>query len=331
MEGKVEIPASRPRSSSKISVVDIECLVKGRHEPAHSTINALTRACTSIGFLQVTGHGITHDVCSKLLSEAALFFALPVKEKMKVAIENSPMFRGYVPVKSKGKTDYGDNLHEGFVIFQERPIGGSCPMHGPNQWPGGKLEFKEAMLSYFVAAEKLARALLRGFAMTLGYKPDIFNPMFDDPMMMLKLNYYPPQSTSKHGNEIGVVAHCDSSAFTIVWQDDVGGLEALTRDGEWVPVPPISRACVVNIGNLMQIWSNGRFPSTPHRVVNRSGRDRYSIAFFVNPNYTTVMKPLIGESSGDFKPFRSGQYQQGVYRRIFPQRSKSDKRNYTSL
>jgi len=192
-------------------------------------------------------------------------------------------------------------------------------MHGPNQWPPGMPDFKRAMLDYFAVVEKLARSLLPGFAAALGLDPDFFVPMFDDPMMMLKLNHYPAQDAPKHAKEIGVVGHSDSGAFTILWQDEVGGLEILNKSGEWVVVPPIKSAYVINLGNLMQIWSNGRFSSTPHRVINRYGRDRYSIPFFVNPNYDTVVKPLLGAAPADFAPFISGEYQRSVYRNIYPQ------------
>jgi isopenicillin N synthase-like dioxygenase len=319
MEWTMEVSSSRRLDVCEIPVIDIGPLVKGEHARAGSTIDALARACRDVGFLQVTNHGVSNDALAGVVAEAARFFALSIDEKMKVAIEDSPIFRGYLPLKCKGEVGSGDNLHEAFIIFHERRAAGYCPMHGPNQWPVGMPGFKEALLSYFAAVEKLAHAILPGFALAIGLKCDVFDPMFDDPMMMLKLNYYPAQAAPTSDNEIGIVAHCDSGAFTILWQDDVGGLEVL-NSGEWVVVPPIPGAFVINIGNLMQTWTNGRFQSTSHRVVNRYGKDRYSIAFFANPNYATVIRPLLGDPSPDFEPFVSGQYQKGVYRRIYPQR-----------
>lgn len=316
------MPPSRRLGFSEVPVVDIGPLVAGGPERARSTVDALARACGEVGFVQVTNHGVPKAALGKLVDEAARFFALPIEEKMKVAIENSPRFRGYLPLKYKGEVDEGTNLQEAFIVFHERPADGGSPMNGPNQWPAGMPVFKAAMLAYFAAVEKLARALLPGFAAALGFRRDFFDTMFEDPMTMLKLNHYPAQEAPKHDKEIGVVGHADSGGFTILWQDQVGGLEVLNKVGEWVVVPPIEGAYVINIGDMMQIWTGGRFSSTPHRVVNRYGKDRYSIPFFVNPNYRTVVRPLIGEPSPDFKPFVSGEYQTAVYRRIYPQRQR---------
>jgi len=314
------MPPSRRLEFSEVPVVDIGPLVKGGPAHARDAVAALAKACSEVGFIQVINHGVPRDALERLIDEAARFFAQPLEDRLKVAIENSPQFRGYLPLKYKGEIDEGDNLQEAFIIFHELPLSDTCPMYGPNQWPQGMPGFKRAMLDYFVVVEQLARAMLPGFAAALELSHDFFAPLFNDSMMMLKLNHYPAQDAPEHVKEIGVVGHSDSGAFTILWQDDVGGLEILNKTGEWVVVPPIRGAYVINLGNIMQIWTNGRFSSTPHRVINRYGRDRYSIPLFVNPNYDTVVKPLFGDAPADFTPFISGDYQRSVYRRIYPQR-----------
>jgi isopenicillin N synthase-like dioxygenase len=113
------------------------------------------------------------------------------------------------------------------------------------------------------------------------------------------------------------VPHADSGGFTILWLVDNGGLEVQTKSGEWVGAPPIADTFVINLGNIMQIWTNGRFSSTPHRVINRSG-DRYSIPLFVNPDSSATIAPLIGGPTTDFEPFLYGKYQRDEWRRIFP-------------
>jgi len=137
-------------------------------------------------------------------------------------------------------------------------------------------------------------------------------------MIMLKLNHYPLQEKPEHDKEIGVLGHSDSGCFTILWQDNNGGLEVQNKAGEWVGVPPIDGAYVINLGRIMQILSNGMFSATEHRVINRTGADRYSIPMFVNPSYNTTIKPLVGDPPADFKPFLSGHYQEDVYRRTYP-------------
>ena len=174
------------------------------------------------------------------------------------------------------------------------------------------------MLAYFDAIEALSRALQRGFALALGLDGDFFAPFFDASLTRLKLNHYPPQDAPKDDRNIGVVPHSDSGAFTILWQDDNGGLEIQSKSGDWVGAPPIPGTFVINIGNLMQSWTNGHFSSTPHRVINRGGRDRYSVPLFVNPNHSATIKPLIGENDGSFEPFTYGDYQRASWRRSFP-------------
>ena len=135
---------------------------------------------------------------------------------------------------------------------------------------------------------------------------------------MLKLNHYPPQDAPPDADIIGVRSHTDYGAFTILWQDDLGGLEILNKSGEWVVVPPMPDSFVINIGDMMQVWSNGRFSSTSHRVINRSGRDRYSIPMFVQPDYDTVIEPLIGAKDAEAPRYTSGERQLADHKRIWP-------------
>lgn len=314
------MPPSRRLDFSEVPVIDIGPLVTGDEARLPGVIEALRQACTDVGFMYVKNHGVPRPLLDRLVEETRRFFALPHDVKMTAAVENSPQFRGFLPVKYKGATATGTNLQEGFIIMHERPLSPACPSHGPNQWPAGQPGFKAAMQAYFAMLEELARRMLPGLALALGRERDFFAPMFTEPMMMLKLNHYPPQDAPQHKDEIGVVSHTDSGAFTILWQDDVGGLEILNKSGEWVVVPPIEDTYVINIGDMTQIWSNGAFSSTPHRVINRYGQDRYSIPFFVNPNYDTLIRPLIGTPPADFKPFVSGKYQRDVYAAIYPQR-----------
>ena len=115
-----------------------------------------------------------------------------------------------------------------------------------------------------------------------------------------------------------MVPHSDSGAFTILWQDSNGGLEVRNGAGEWVGATPIPDTLVVNIGNIMQCWSSGLFTSTVHRVINRSGRERYSIPFFVNPDPGAMIRPLMGQGHNGYVPFNYGEYQVDLWRKTFP-------------
>jgi isopenicillin N synthase-like dioxygenase len=139
--------------------------------------------------------------------------------------------------------------------------------------------------------EQLAAQLLRLFAIGLGVPEDTFIRHFREPIGLLRLLHYPTQQPND--TAIGSQPHTDGSAVTILAQDDAGGLEALNDLGEWSKVPPIAGTFVINLGETMKLWSDGRFAATPHRVINTSGRDRTSVPFFSNPDFHTVIQPVI--------------------------------------
>ena len=122
----------------------------------------------------------------------------------------------------------------------------------------------------------------------------------------------------KRSRNIGLVPHADAGSFTILWQNDSGGLEIQNKSGEWVGAPPIDETFVINIGNVLQTWTNGRFSSTPHRVINRSNRDRYSVPLFVNPSYDIEVRPLVDVDRNHSTAFNYGTYQRDVWRQTFP-------------
>jgi len=140
-------------------------------------------------------------------------------------------------------------------------------------------------------------------------------------MSVLKLNHYPPQTILDETEMIGVGGHCDGGTFTILWQDSLGGLEVRNKRGDWVGVAPIEGMFVINIANLLQRWTNGRFSSTEHRVINRYGTDRYSIAFFVYPSHSTIVEPAVDQLHGALEPIVCGEDMLRYFRRVYPQRA----------
>jgi isopenicillin N synthase-like dioxygenase len=313
------IPVSRRLDFSEIPVVDVAPLIEGNTAQAERTIAALGKACSDIGFIYVRNHAVPRDLVTRMADQAKLFFARPMDQKMRIVLDQR--MRGYLPLNYRsyeGESRAGTSHQEGFWIGHERPPSATDPLVGPNQWPEGLPDLRPTMLEYFIAVEELSRLLQRGFALALGLAPDFFQALFSTPNSRLKLNHYPPQDAPEADNDIGVVPHSDSGGFTILWQDDNGGLEVQSKSGEWVGAPPIDDTFVINLGNVMQIWTNGRFSSTPHRVINRFGRDRYSVPLFVNPDSGVRIAPLIGPPTPDFVPFRYGDYQRDEWRRIFP-------------
>ena len=311
------LPQSRRLDFSEIPILDVGPLVAGDDDP--TLINALHRACADVGFLYVRNHGVSMALVETLKESAATFFAAPMAEKMKIAID--PRIQGYLPLgyrSYEGEDRAGTSHQEGFWIGHDRPLNNDALLDGPVQWPDGQPDLKRAMLPYFDAVESLAGALMRGFSLALGLDEHRFADFFKKPLTRLKVNHYPPQNTPTADNDIGVVPHSDSGGFTILWQDNCGGLEIQNKNGEWVGAPPLKETFVINLGNIMQIWSNGRFSSTPHRVINRSNRDRYSIPLFVNPSADIDIRPLIDFDSNHSTTFNYGTYQRDLWRRTFP-------------
>ena len=311
------LPVSRRLDFSEIPVIDLARLTAGDTDT--ETVAGIGSACRDVGFFYIENHGVEPELVHRLHTLAKAYFAQALEAKMQTKLD--ARMRGYLPLdycSFEGEENAAINHQEGFWIGHDRPLDETDLIAGPNQWPSDMPEFKAAMMKYFGALEKVADVLIRGFALALDLSENYFTERFNRPNTRLKLNHYPPQENPQHQYEIGVLPHADSGGFTILWQDESGGLEIQNKSGEWVGAPPIKNTFVINLGKIMQTWTNGQFSATPHRVVNRSGEDRYSIPLFVNPNSDVVIEPLVGERSDGFVPFRYGDYQRDEWRRAFP-------------
>ena len=304
------IPLARRLDFSEIPVIDIA---------APAVVEAIQRACTEIGFFYVANHGVASEIINDLVAQSRAFFSRPQTSKQALLLDKR--MRGYLPPYYRsypGEERAGTSHQQGFWIGHDTVVDSARPLDGPNRWPQDLPRLRDAMLAYLESIETLSHRLLRLFALALELPEETLLANFNRPSSRLKLNHYPPQHTPVSDNNIGVVPHSDSGCFTILWQDDNGGLEVQNREGDWVGAPPLADSFVVNIGNILQYWSNGRFSSTPHRVINRNGCDRYSIPFFVNPDFDTVIRPLMDNGNASFAPFAYGKYQVDLWRQTFP-------------
>ena len=164
------------------------------------------------------------------------------------------------------------------------------PFRSLNAWPDLP-GFRETLLAYYDACAALGARLHRAFASDLGVKPDFFADKFDRPMATLRLLHYPAPSRGSDP-ETGAGEHTDYGNLTLLATDDVGGLEVRTRAGQWIEAPVVPGAFIVNIGDCLMRWTNDVYVSTPHRVVNRSAKERYSIAFFYDPNPDAIVETI---------------------------------------
>lgn len=257
---------------------------------------AIENACHDIGFMYLTGHGIASDTIARLRNAVIEYFALPVATKVSDRILRDN-YRGYIPTGffSANSGAMPADAYEGYKLHFEvpadDPICAACDLYGPNRWPARPAEFKSAVLNYWRECDRVAATLLAAMAKILGTDPATFLQWFDKPLTNMTLLHYPPQAPGTPG--FGIHPHKDTDALTILAPDPVGGLFVRSRDRrDWIEAAPPRDALVVNIGDLLEVWSGGYLVSTPHKVVNTRGRERYSFPYFVVPRFDTVVKPL---------------------------------------
>jgi len=298
----------------------------------------LVDVCRTVGFFYIVNHGVSSVLTDRMFDLARTFFDLPPEQKAALSMANSKHWRGYLPMQQLGN-DPGlkGNELESFHVWQEHAaddpdVLAGKPLHGITPWPEAMPGMREEVLAYVAGVTRLARDLVAIAALGLDLPEATFLRFFDKPMALLRLLHYPPQSPSSLENgRFGTRPHTDNGAFTLLAQDDTGGLEIRGESGEWIGVPPIPGSFVVNLGEAMKVWTNGLLLATPHRVINRYGRERYSIPFFLNPSYDAVIAPILQERAGKVelaptfhstvdpdRPVTSGEILTRLYRRIWP-------------
>ncbi len=218
-----------------------------------------------------------------------------IEEKLKAKPKES--MRGFNAMgRTKMQGAEAPDYKEYFQIGLELPVDDPAvlagqPLRGPNQWPEELPGFQKAFSRYFDEIALCGQTLLAAVAASLGIAQDFFVAKYEKPLQRTQAVYYPPHPERHEGELFGVAPHTDYGCVTLLWQDDVGGLEVLHRSGRWVAATPIPDTLVINIGDLLQRWSNDRYISSQHRVINRSGRERLSIATFYDPDFTATVDP----------------------------------------
>lgn len=290
------IPSAATLAVNEIKVIDLDGLQSAGAAKRRDLVRRISDSCRGLGFFSIVNHGIPQASIDAVFAAGQRFFALPLERKMEISLTRSMAFRGYLPMKIMGKDqEIKGNLHEAFHCYREVPaddpdVLAGTPLHDVNHWPDLP-GFRETLIDYYARVDALSLELLRLFAIGLDLPDDAFTRLCKRPMSALKIMHYPAQDPADPGEQLGVRPHTDPGTVTILAQDNVGGLEVLSPDGTWLAVPPIRGAYVVNIGEMLKIWTDGMFAATPHRVINRYGRDRYSLPFVANPDYDALIVP----------------------------------------
>lgn len=280
----------------RLPIIDVSPLSGGDKRARRRVIRDVGNACHEIGFMVIQGHGIPPGTISRIRELVARFFDRPLEEKLALSIAPDN-YRGYIPLGFFTPNSGGDtpDRYEGYKLHLEvsvsDPIRNDCGLYGPNKWPDHPAGFRDAVLDYWQHCDRVAGSLLDALACVLGIDIDIFRKAFETPLTNMTLLHYPPQAESGIG--FGIHPHKDTDALTILAPDPVGGLYVKrTGSDRWVPADAADDSLIVNIGDMLEIWSGGYFVSTPHKVVNSTGRERYSFPYFAVPRFDVRVAPL---------------------------------------
>jgi isopenicillin N synthase-like dioxygenase len=270
-------------------------LLDGTAAQRQGFLDDLRHAARDVGFFYLTGHGIDADLLKQVQSHARQFFALPASEKTAVGMINSPHFRGYNRAASeitRGKPD----LREQFDLGAERDaltLDENSPywarLQGPNQWPAALPTLKPLLLDWQQAMTEMSLRLLRAFAQALSLPQESFDQLYGDkPNEHIKLMRYPGQVPDESNQGVG--AHKDSGFLSFLLQDHQTGLQVEIEEGRWIDALPRDNTLVVNIGELLELATNGYLRATVHRVLSPpEGSERLSIAFFLGAQLDAVV------------------------------------------
>ncbi|HXP72522.1 MAG TPA: 2-oxoglutarate and iron-dependent oxygenase domain-containing protein [Stellaceae bacterium] len=319
-----------------IPVIDLSDALEGNDTARRRLAAHLDRICREIGFFTIVGHGAPTEVLDALRDKANAFFALPLEEKRRAIHPVAATPRGYralgIEALSYGNDrqtppDLKEYYHFGRETWPDEPYFTSSEGRRyfiPNLWPARPLGFKEAAQRYYAEMERIELMLMRLAALGLGVDEHFFDDKIDRHITAMRINFYPAQTVAPLPGQLRAGEHTDYGNFTILNGENVpGGLQVLTRAGDWLDVETEPSSFVVNIGDLLMRWTNDRWVSNTHRVVNppdsvAARAQRLSIAFFHHPNYDASIECIAPPGEAKYPPVRSGDYRDLKYRQTRP-------------
>jgi isopenicillin N synthase-like dioxygenase len=315
-------------AASTLPIIDISDLSSSSVSARQAVGAKLRAACLDKGFFYISGHGVPETLVDSVFHEAAAFFALPDEQKAEVDKAKSKANRGYEPLQGQTlEPGAPPDLKEGYYVGPEhgadhpRVLAGMFN-HGANQWPSQRPNFRPVMMSYLEVMLELSARMMTGIALSLELPEDYFADYCTDVMATVRLLHYPPQPPSARPGQKGAGAHTDFGGLTLLRQDNVGGLQVWDQTaGSWIHADPIPGTYVVNLGDMIARWTNDRYRSTVHRVVNTSGRERFSVPFFYTGNYAhevecipTCLEP---GATPKYPPITVEEHMRAMYKRTY--------------
>lgn len=309
----------------QLPLISVSGLKTGNPEIFEQTANAIGQAAREFGFFRICDHGIDLALIEKTYQAAAHFFALSDAQKRQYYIGDSPNHRGYVPFTEKG--DYPDEVNRSYEAFD---LGLDLPhddpdflagkrVLGPNVWPK-VVGFKDIISDYYAQVSALGHLITTALEVHLQLPAGSMTNEMSKPISQLRLLHYVRQKTTTNHQSVNMGAHTDYECLTLLHTRNAG-LQVMTQDDQWIDVPIDPKALVVNIGDMLEAWSNGLLRSTPHRVLNLSP-ERYSLPYFVAANYQTIIKPfpqlISAGRPAQYEPFTAGSHLERMLVRDFP-------------
>lgn len=320
----ISFAVQRP-ATEELPLIDIGGLRRGSAAEVRRIADELGSAARDIGFFRVRNHGIDLELIMATYRAAERFFALPEAEKQRYYIGRSPNHRGYVPFSERG--DYADEVNRNYEAFDmgldlppDDPdfLAGNLVL-GPNVWPE-LAGFRAVVAHYYNEVAALGRLVCGALELFLGLPKGALTDKMTKPVSQLRLlHYVRPETATDHGS-VNMGAHTDYECLTLLHTRNEG-LQVMAQDDHWIDVPVDLGVYVVNIGDMLEAWTNGILRSTPHRVVNRS-RERFSMPYFVAANHDTMIRPfpelLRGGVRAKYEPFQAGAHLERMLMRDFP-------------
>lgn len=279
-----------------VPIIDVGALRGNDRAALNALAEEIAEACRTIGFFYVVNTGVDPTLRDRVMKQVAALFDLPAEEKWEMDIQKSKYMRGYFSFGADKSDGINGDIKEGFDMALDLPasdpyVQQGLPFYGPNTWPRSLPAFKTTLNEYYSTMIALGGGLLRAFSIGLGVDEHYFTERFVKPIAQIRLLRYPEPEASDQ-LRIGAGEHTDFGWLTMIMQDETGGLQVQNTAGEWIDVPYIPQSFVVNVGDLMSRWTNDLYPATMHRVINRADRPRYSVAFFMDPDYHAMVECL---------------------------------------
>lgn len=297
----------------RIPTIDFQAFSTGDLPARQKAADQLGATLQHYGFVSLVGHGLKRSTVDTALQAAVEFFALPESEKR--IVQDQRNNRGYIPMFDSTQSGTAKpSALEAFSIGHVVPPSDtdllSLPFYAPTPWPD-VAGFRERIEPCYREMYSVGEQILRAIAMHLGADEDFFQSVSENTYSNMRVIHYPPQEKVAHTADYGVNAHVDRGLLTLLIQDNNGGLSVLTPENEWLPVVPDPNAIVVNVGSLLRHWTNGKYAAALHRVLNTSGRERYSMPLFMHPSFHTQIDPrsLVGEepAAAEFEAITAGE------------------------